>query len=110
MSVAYEYQVETARRAGYCSAAQAATGAQPPQAQARRKELHVRLALTVLVLALLSEAAEAQYTLDPKGRRYKCLPGDWSCTVLPLPGASLQSGWDQRLAACASARALRLAL
>ena len=31
-----------------------------------------------------------QYTLDAKGRRYKCLPGDRSCTVLPPPGAPLQ--------------------
>jgi hypothetical protein len=55
----------------------------------------MRLALTVLILSLLigmavNAAALAQYTFDAKGRRYKCLPGDWSCTVLPPPGAPLQ--------------------
>jgi len=50
----------------------------------------VRLALSALILALLTTAASAQYALDAKGRRYKCLPGDWSCSVLPPPGAPLQ--------------------
>jgi hypothetical protein len=42
------------------------------------------------MLVLLTGAAFAQYTFDAKGRRYKCATGDWSCTVLPPPGAPLQ--------------------
>ena len=50
----------------------------------------MKLALAMLVLLLLTQSASAQYTFDAKGRRYKCLPGDWSCSVLPPPGAPLQ--------------------
>jgi hypothetical protein len=50
----------------------------------------MKVALAALMLVLLATAASAQYTFDAKGRRYKCLPGDWSCTVLPPPGAPLQ--------------------
>jgi hypothetical protein len=47
----------------------------------------MRFALAVLILLLLSGAAEAQYTLDATGGRYKCVT---SCTVMPPPGAPLQ--------------------
>ena len=43
----------------------------------------VRFVLAALMLVVLTGAASAQYTFDAKGRRYPCLPGDWSCTVLP---------------------------
>jgi hypothetical protein len=41
----------------------------------------------LLALVFATSAAAAQYTLDAKGRRYQCLTGDWSCSVLPPPGA-----------------------
>ena len=50
----------------------------------------MRFTLATLGLVLITGAAEAQATLDAKGRRYQCLSGDWSCTVLPPPGAPLQ--------------------
>jgi hypothetical protein len=64
----------------------------PPRAPggAGNRERRVRLALTVLILALLTGAAAAQWRFDAKGRRYQCLQGDWSCSVLPPPGAPLQ--------------------
>jgi hypothetical protein len=46
--------------------------------------------IAALLVLLLSGAAQAQYTFDTKGRRYPCLPGDWSCSVLPPPGAPLR--------------------
>jgi hypothetical protein len=45
----------------------------------------VRVALAALIVMLLAGEAEAQYALDAKGRRYQCLPGDRSCTLLPQP-------------------------
>lgn len=45
----------------------------------------MRLALGVLLVLLLSAPASAQYTLDAKGRRYRCVVYDWTCTVLPPP-------------------------
>ena len=50
----------------------------------------MKVALAALIVVLLSGAAEAQWTFDAKGRRYHCLPGDWSCSVLPPPGAPLR--------------------
>ena len=49
----------------------------------------MRVALAALIVMLLSGAAEAQYALDAKGRRYQCLPGDWSCSGLPPPGTQV---------------------
>jgi hypothetical protein len=49
----------------------------------------VRFVLATLMLVALTGAASVQYSFDAKGRRYPCLPGDWSCTVLPPPGAPL---------------------
>lgn len=39
---------------------------------------------TLLIAAAVNTAALAQYTFDAKGRRYSCLPGDWSCSVLSV--------------------------
>ncbi len=50
----------------------------------------MKLVLATLALLLLTESVSAQYVLDAKGRRYQCLPGDWSCSVLSPPGAPLQ--------------------
>jgi hypothetical protein len=58
----------------------------------------VRLALAMLIVALLTGAASAQYTFDAKGRRYKCVPGEWSCFVLPPPRAPAQPLTDTRRA------------
>ncbi len=46
--------------------------------------MRVRFALTVLILVLLSGAAEARYMLDDDGKWVKCLADDRGCqTVLP---------------------------
>jgi hypothetical protein len=50
----------------------------------------MKLVIAARLIALAANtAALAQYVLDAKGRRYRCLPGDWSCTVLP-PSAQVQ--------------------
>jgi len=50
----------------------------------------MKLVIPALLIALAANTvALAQYVLDAKGRRYQCLPGDWSCTVLPPPEAPL---------------------
>ena len=49
----------------------------------------MRRAPAMLTLVLLTGAAGTQATFDARGRRYPCLPGDWSFTVQPPPGASL---------------------
>jgi len=57
----------------------------------------MKLVITALLIALaVNTAALAQYTFDAKGKRYRCANGDWSCTVLPPPGAPLQPLSDQR--------------
>jgi hypothetical protein len=51
----------------------------------------MKLVITALLIAVAANtAALAQYTLDAKGRRYQCLPGDRSYSVLPPQGAPLQ--------------------
>jgi hypothetical protein len=45
----------------------------------------VRFALIMLILLLLSAAAEARYMLDTRGQWVKCVP-DGSCETVPLPG------------------------
>jgi hypothetical protein len=51
----------------------------------------MKLVIAALLIALAANtAALAQYVLDAKGRRYRCLPGDWSCTVPPPPSAPVQ--------------------
>jgi hypothetical protein len=49
----------------------------------------MKLLAGVAVASLIASTGSAQSTFDGKGRRYQCLPGDWSCTVLPPPGAPL---------------------
>ena len=49
----------------------------------------MKMVIAVLLIAVAANtAALAQYVFDAKGRPYKCLPGDWSCSVLPPPGVS----------------------
>ena len=51
----------------------------------------MKLVIAALLIALAANtAALAQYVLDAKGRRYRCLSSDWSCTVLPPPSAQVQ--------------------
>jgi hypothetical protein len=51
----------------------------------------MKLVVAALLIALTANpVALAQYTFDAKGRRYPCVTGDWSCQVLPPPGAPLQ--------------------
>jgi len=55
------------------------------------------MVIAVLLIAVAANtAALAQYVFDAKGRPYKCLPGDWSCSVLPPPGAPLPPLTDRR--------------
>ena len=40
----------------------------------------MKLVIPALLIALAANTvALAQYVLDAKGRRYQCMPGDWSC-------------------------------
>jgi hypothetical protein len=45
----------------------------------------VKFALTVLILVLFSEAAEARYLLDAQGRWVKCAADDRICQIVPPP-------------------------
>jgi hypothetical protein len=53
----------------------------------REKETPMRLALVMLLLVPLADAASAQP--DARRRHHQCLPGDRSCSVLPARKATL---------------------
>jgi hypothetical protein len=49
----------------------------------------------MLLLVLIVIAASAQQTFAAKGRRYQCLPGNRSCSLLPPRGVPSQPLPDQ---------------
>ncbi len=52
----------------------------------------MKFALTVLILVLFSEAAEARYLLDAQGRWVKCAADDRVCQIVPPSTVSSQQG------------------
>ncbi|MBV8746558.1 MAG: hypothetical protein JO134_16095 [Xanthobacteraceae bacterium] len=56
----------------------------------------MRPALAILLLVLVSGAASAQQTFDAKARRYKCLPSNGSCSLVPPRAVQLQPVPGQR--------------
>ena len=60
--------------------------AQPLAAGASEKDIPVKFALTMLILVLLCAAAQAQYTLDAKGKWVKCGADDRACQIVPPSG------------------------
>lgn len=51
----------------------------------------MKVVIAVLLIALAANTAVlAQYVLDAKGRRYKCVPGDSSCIMRPPSNAPPQ--------------------
>ncbi len=53
---------------------------------ASEKDICVRFALTVLIVVLLSAAADARYLLDAKGRWVECGADDRVCQTVPPRG------------------------